>query len=131
MLICKFDNWDGDVDIIRQMDAMELDPMGGQILFMENQYIEYEQLPALYRSADCFVFPTRGEGWGMPILEAMACGLPVIATNWSAQQTFLTDANSYPIQVRAETRRNALTTRASSGPRPTWASQAPCGTTEL
>ena len=39
---------------------------------------------ALYQSADAFVLPTHGEGWGLPITEAMACGLPVITTGFSA-----------------------------------------------
>ena len=33
-------------------------------------------------NADCFVFPSRGEGWGLPPREAAATGLPTIATNW-------------------------------------------------
>lgn len=99
VLLCKYDNYDDAVEIILQIDALELDPEGGQIIFIANQLVPYHQLAQLYRSADCFVLPTRGEGWGMPILEAMACGLPVIATYWSAQQTFMTDANSYPLQV--------------------------------
>lgn len=37
----------------------------------------------VYARADCYVFPTRGEGYGMPPREAAACGLPVIATRWS------------------------------------------------
>ena len=37
----------------------------------------------LYAAADAFVLPTRGEGWGLPIAEAMAMAMPVIATNWS------------------------------------------------
>ena len=41
-------------------------------------------LPRLYAAADAFVLPSRGEGWGRPHVEAMAMGLPVIATNWSA-----------------------------------------------
>ena len=57
-------------------------------------------MPTLYRSADCFVLPTRGEGWGMPILEAMACGLPTIATGWSAQKDFFNDKNGYLINVK-------------------------------
>jgi len=36
----------------------------------------------LYRSVDAFVFPSRGEGFGLPPREAAATGLPVVATNW-------------------------------------------------
>jgi glycosyltransferase involved in cell wall biosynthesis len=43
----------------------------------------------LYNRHDCFVTLTRGEGWGMPIHEAMLCGLPVIAPFGSAMQDFL------------------------------------------
>lgn len=39
-----------------------------------------EEMVAFYHSADAFVLPTRGEGWGLPIVEAMCCGLPVITT---------------------------------------------------
>jgi glycosyltransferase involved in cell wall biosynthesis len=66
-----------------------------------NQPLSTGRLVELYQGADCFVLPTRGEGWGMPILKAMACGLPVVATNWSAPTTFLTGENSYPLPVRA------------------------------
>jgi glycosyltransferase involved in cell wall biosynthesis len=66
-----------------------------------NQPLGPARMAELYRSADCFVLPTRGEGWGMPILEAMACGVPAIATDWSAPTTFLTPQNGYPLAVRA------------------------------
>lgn len=35
------------------------------------------------QAADAFVLASHGEGWGLPIAEAMAMQLPVIATNWS------------------------------------------------
>ncbi|MCJ7652517.1 MAG: glycosyltransferase [Actinobacteria bacterium] len=101
VLICKYDNYDSAVDVTAQIDALGLDPDGGRVVFIENQRVPYGELARLYRSADCFVLPTRGEGWGMPVLEAMACGVPAIATYWSAQQAFMTDANSYPLQVGA------------------------------
>jgi glycosyltransferase involved in cell wall biosynthesis len=44
-------------------------------------YIPYPELPALYGIADVFVHPTHYEPWGVSVQEAMACGLPVIASS--------------------------------------------------
>ncbi|GAB4820035.1 hypothetical protein N2152v2_007081 [Parachlorella kessleri] len=60
----------------------------------------YEDLPRLYKAADAFVFPTRGEGWGLPIVEAMSMGMPVIATNWSAPVDYLDDNVAFPLATQ-------------------------------
>lgn len=44
----------------------------------------------LLRRSDVFALPTHGEGWGLPILEAMACGCCVITTGWSAPRDYVT-----------------------------------------
>ena len=41
-------------------------------------------MPRLYAGADAYVLPTRGEGWGRPFMEAMAMGLPTIASRTGA-----------------------------------------------
>jgi len=44
--------------------------------------LERPALRQMYRDADCFLFPSRGEGWGLPPREAAATGLPAIATDY-------------------------------------------------
>ncbi|HKE55406.1 MAG TPA: glycosyltransferase [Pyrinomonadaceae bacterium] len=58
-----------------------------------------EGMVRLYNSCDAFVLPTRGEGWGLPIMEAMACGLPVIVTEYSAPREYLSQETAYLIGV--------------------------------
>lgn len=57
------------------------------------------ELLSLYASCDAFVLPSRGEGWGRPYMEAMALGLPTIATRWSAHLAFMNDRNSFLVDV--------------------------------
>ncbi len=47
-------------------------------------YIPYEQMPLLYNCCSLFLYPSLRESFGLPVLEAMACGTPVIASNTSA-----------------------------------------------
>lgn len=47
-------------------------------------YVPSEELPALYNAADLFVYPSLYEGFGLPPLEAMSCGCPVITSNTSS-----------------------------------------------
>jgi len=47
-------------------------------------FVKYEDLPCLYSGAELFLYPSLYEGFGIPPLEAMACGTPVIASNTSS-----------------------------------------------
>ena len=58
------------------------------------------ELASLYRGCDAFVLPYRGEGFGMPILEAMACGKPVIVTGEGPAPEFCAVDTGYLIPAR-------------------------------
>jgi glycosyltransferase involved in cell wall biosynthesis len=62
-------------------------------------YVPDEHLPALYSLADALVFPSLYEGFGLPPLEAMACGTPVVTSNGSSLPEVIGDAG---LMVAAE-----------------------------
>ncbi|KAJ4885839.1 UDP-Glycosyltransferase superfamily protein [Raphanus sativus] len=86
------------VDFVKELDLEEGEG-GYPFVYVIDKHIAQVDLPRLYKAADAFVLPTRGEGWGRPIVEAMAMSLPVIATNWSGPTEYLTEENGYPLVV--------------------------------
>jgi GT2 family glycosyltransferase len=98
LLLLSVFNRDPTIEVRAEIAKLGLPP-GPPIAVMVNPEFPDHQMGALYRSADCFVLPTRGEGWGMPVLEAMACGLPAIATAWSGPTDFLNEDVGYPLQT--------------------------------
>lgn len=103
-LLCKVVNKDPAVSLKREITQLGLREDGGKISYLFNQEFPRYQLGSLYRSADCFVSASRGEGWNMPLMEAMACGLPAIATDWGAHQEFVDERIAYPLKVRGTVR---------------------------
>ena len=61
-----------------------------QVKFLN--YVPYNQLPILLNNAIALIFPSLWEGFGLPVLEAMACGTPVITSNFSALPEVAGDA---------------------------------------
>jgi glycosyltransferase involved in cell wall biosynthesis len=64
---------------VREVERLGL---AGTVVFPG--YVEDADLPALYTGALAFVFPSLYEGFGLPLVEAMACGTPVVASRTSA-----------------------------------------------
>ncbi|KAG8380670.1 hypothetical protein BUALT_Bualt06G0040000 [Buddleja alternifolia] len=95
---------DGDFanKIVEYVEDSDLDkPVNGWApIYVIDGHVAQVDLPRLYKAADAFALPSRGEGWGRPIVEAMAMSLPVITTNWSGPTEYLRNENSYPLPFR-------------------------------
>jgi glycosyltransferase involved in cell wall biosynthesis len=73
--------------LFAQIERLRLTP---QIQFTD--YVPNEDLPALYNCAEVLAFPSRYEGFGLTVLEAMACGTPVVCSNSSSLPEVAGDA---------------------------------------
>ena len=82
-----------------EIKKIRKNPKAPAIYYIEKDIIETE-MASLYRACDCLVHPYRGEGFGLPVLEAMACGLPVIVTSGGSTDDFVDDNTGYRVPSR-------------------------------
>jgi glycosyltransferase involved in cell wall biosynthesis len=73
-----------------------------QRLVYGGEALSMEQMSALYQAADAYVSPYRAEGFNLPVLEAVACGVPVICTSGGSTDDFVTDA--FALKIKSQLR---------------------------
>ncbi len=74
----------------------ELRDRGYPVEYIDRDLTDCE-MAGLYAACDCLVHPFRGEGFGLPVVEAMACGLPVIVTGAGPALDYSSDETAYLI----------------------------------
>ena len=87
--------YSGNFDSVGHLKSVSNDDP--RIIYITKDMPEGERAD-LYRSADCFVSPHKGEAFGMTNLEALACGVPVITTGYSGVMDYCNDENSFLIK---------------------------------
>lgn len=66
-------------------------------VFVSTDRLDYDHILAIHKKMDCFVLPHRGEGWGIPIHEAMAHYNPIITTKFGGITDYLSEKSAYLI----------------------------------
>jgi glycosyltransferase involved in cell wall biosynthesis len=94
-------------------------PESPRILVLKDD-LDEARLADLYRACDAFVLPYRGEGFGMPLIEAMACGKPVIATGEGPAPEFCPPGCSYLISAKTVPVPNGIEGFGEFAAEPTW-----------
>jgi glycosyltransferase involved in cell wall biosynthesis len=94
-------------DLLKQCHELDL---AEDVIF--TGYIPTADLVHIYNAADLFVYPSLNEGFGIPVLEAMACGTPVVTSNTSALPEVAGDAailvNPYDVEELAHAMHGVL-----------------------
>lgn len=79
-----------EADLTEALAALNAEEFYKHIVLLG--YVADEDLPGVYKLSELFLFPSLREGFGIPIIEAMACGVPVITSNSSSMPEVAGDA---------------------------------------
>lgn len=115
------------IDRIRQSMGLTISDAPPVVLI--SSIVPEGAMPSFYRTLDCYVLPSCGEGWGLTFTEAMATGLPTIGVNWSGNTEFMDDSNS----LLVKNFKLVDVDRSVAGPQPQYAGHkwASCDVEEL
>jgi hypothetical protein len=83
-----------------EIRALGLDPASLAPIEVLSDPLPADAYAALFRSVDAFVLTSRGEAFCIPMLEAMACGVPAIGTGYGGSTDFLDETTGFPIPAR-------------------------------
>ena len=83
--------WGGQAEAKAKQDelARQIDVLGLTNVASISSALSTSDMALLYNNYDAMIFPSRAEGWGLPLIEAIACGLPVISTYHSGHTEYL------------------------------------------
>ena len=87
------------IDFRSRILELAADPAKPEIVYID-KYLSTSALASLYRACDAGVFPYRAEGFCLPILEAMACGVPSIVPRFGACLDFCSDQNAFFVAAK-------------------------------
>lgn len=79
-------------------EMMKNSALGEKITLHSIKNTDYD-LAEFMRRMDCGIFMTKAEGWGLPILQSLACGKSIITTNYSAQTEFCNSENANLVEI--------------------------------
>jgi glycosyltransferase involved in cell wall biosynthesis len=96
-LVLKPSHADSDPEFSRYLDALVERNARCVVL---RQTMGTHELAGLFHASDCYVSPHRTEGFGLTVAEAMALGMPVIATDYAATVDFVTEEVGFPLRYR-------------------------------
>ena len=86
-------------DIKNRFSSSELDIIVPRVEYIGGIF-SFANIASLYQAADCYVSPYLAEGFNLPVLEAAACGLPVICTEGGPTDDFVTE--SFALRIKSE-----------------------------
>lgn len=88
-------------NLAAQIEALSKRSDIARLIYL-NVNVDHFELPGLYTACDCYIHPYRAEGYGLPIVEALACGKPVIVTGGGSCLDFVEPDMGYFVKCSIE-----------------------------
>lgn len=87
-------------DFAKELNKLGIKEEGRPKIFVNMDVLPTETLVKMYQDCDVFVSSTMADGFGLPTLEAMSCGLPCIQTNYGGQTDFVNEQNGLLVDYK-------------------------------